>query len=212
MALMKRNKMNGMNVYFRPKMEKWLLLGIGILGLCLLQACSSQNPQVIIETELGNITLEIFEDSAPITAGNFLRYIDEDIYEDLTFYRIQRPNNQVDRKIVIEVIQGGFRTEPHPNSLPPISHETTKTTKILHETGVISMTRDKPGSASSDFFICMSDQPELDFGGMRNPDGQGFAAFGKVIKGMDIAHKIYQRDVNDEFLTKPVKILDIRRI
>src|SRR5262249_16023380 len=94
----------------------------------------------------------------------------------------------------------------NPQELPPIAHETTDKTGILHKDGVISMARLQPGSASSEFFICVGGQPELDFGGKRNPDGQGFAAFGKVIEGMDVVRKIQQQPAKDQYLLSPVKI------
>jgi peptidyl-prolyl cis-trans isomerase A (cyclophilin A) len=99
-----------------------------------------------------------------------------------------------------------------PLSLPPIVHETTDKTGILHKDGVISMARMEPGSVSSEFFICVGDQPELDFGGKRNPDGQGFAAFGKVIKGMDVVRKIQSQLDEKQMLITPFKILKIIRV
>jgi peptidyl-prolyl cis-trans isomerase A (cyclophilin A) len=71
------------------------------------------------------------------------------------------------------------------------------------------MARGTPGSATSEFFICIGDQPELDYNGRRNPDKQGFAAFGKVIKGMKVVHKIHQSPYKNQFLDPEVKILDI---
>ena len=96
--------------------------------------------------------------------------------------------------------------------LPPIEHETTIKTGILHKNGVISMARLKPGSASSEFFVCVGDQPELDFGGKRNPDGQGFSAFGKVVNGMDVVTKIHQQPADGQMLDPQIKILDIVRV
>ena len=96
--------------------------------------------------------------------------------------------------------------------LPPIEHEITEKTGIIHENGTISMARLEPGTASSEFFICINDQPELDFGGRRNPDGQGFAAFGKVTSGMNVVKKIQVMPVNGQLLEKIVKIISIKRI
>jgi peptidyl-prolyl cis-trans isomerase A (cyclophilin A) len=94
--------------------------------------------------------------------------------------------------------------------LPPIVHETTEQSGILHKDGTISMARNEPGTASSEFFICIGAQPSLDFGGKRNPDGQGFAAFGKVIKGMDVVRKIQKLPETNQYLDKRVKILKVR--
>jgi peptidyl-prolyl cis-trans isomerase A (cyclophilin A) len=86
-------------------------------------------------------------------------------------------------------------------------------TGIRHLDGAISMARGRPDTATSDFFLCIGDQPSLDFGGLRNPDGQGFAAFGRVTKGMDIVRKIQTLPADDkQKLTPPVKILKISRI
>lgn len=124
-----------------------------------------------------------------------------------------RPDNQPGKKVKIEVIQGGF----YEDSLvaiyqfAPIRHETTRETGIKHRDGVLSMARNAPGSASSEFFICIGNQPELDFGGKRNPDGQGFAAFGKVTKGMEVVLKIQKLKDKEQYLEKPVKIFEIQR-
>jgi peptidyl-prolyl cis-trans isomerase A (cyclophilin A) len=170
----------------------------------------------LISTQLGDIEVEIYTDKAPITATNFLRYVDSSKYNnDLAcFYRIVRQDNQPDKPIKIEVIQGGYGKDSliEIYQFPPVKHETTKETGILHTDGVLSMARMEPGTASSEFFICVSDQPELDFGGKRNPDGQGFAAFGKVYKGMEVVRKIQQLKDSLQFLENPVKIIDIKRI
>jgi len=121
-------------------------------------------------------------------------------------------DNQPNNFIKIEVIQGGLGFDESPLSLSPIVHESTDKTGILHKDGVISMARVEPGSASSEFFICIGDQPELDFGGKRNPDGQGFAAFGKVIKGMDVVRKIQSQPDQKQMLIKPVKVLEVNRL
>ncbi len=149
---------------------------------------AKETVKVVINTHIGEIILELYPDKAPVSVENFLKYVDADLYKNASFYRVVRMDNQKQNKYKIEVIQGGRAIED--SALAPITHETTKQTGILHKDGVISMARDAPGSATSEFFICVNDQPELDFGGKRNPDGQGFAAFGKVIKGMDIVHNI----------------------
>lgn len=190
----------------------WHIYLGGLLLLTAADGCASRNPHVLIQTELGDMEVKIYETKAPITAANFLRYVDEERFNDGSFYRVVRMDNQPDNDIRIEVIQGGTRARGRENTLPPIDHETTETTGILHTDGVISMARGRPGSASSEFFICVGDQPELDYGGMRNPDGQGFAAFGKIIKGMDVAREIQQQPDERQQLKEPVKILSIRRI
>jgi peptidyl-prolyl cis-trans isomerase A (cyclophilin A) len=167
---------------------------------------SKESPQVMIETEFGNIQIELYPALAPITVLNFLRYVDENRFEGACFYRVVRMDNQPNNPIKIEVIQGGLKDDEHPQSLAPILHENTEQTGILHQDGVISMVRNEPGSASSDFFICINDQPELDFGGKRNPDGVGFAAFGKVLKGMNVVRKIQTMSDDGQYLVQDVRM------
>jgi len=171
---------------------------------------------VLISTELGDIEAEIFVDKAPVSATNFLKYVDSVRYNNdlASFYRIVRLDNQPDKPSKIEVIQGGYGKDSliELYQFPPIKHETTKETGILHKDGVLSMARMEPGTASSEFFICVGNQPELDFGGKRNPDGQGFATFGKVYKGMEVVRKIQQLNDSLQYLKNPVKIIGIKRI
>lgn len=115
-------------------------------------------------------------------------------------------DNQPDNDVKIEVIQGGIFDDKLIDQIPPISHETTEMTGIKHKDGTLSMARYTPGTASTEFFICVGDQPELDFGGKRNPDGQGFAAFGKVVSGMDVVQKIQQGKDTTQYLIDPVEI------
>lgn len=163
----------------------------------------------MISTPEGDIILELYPQQAPITVANFLKYVEEDRFKDATFYRVVTLDNQPDSKIKIEVIQGGLFEDEHPDMLPPIAHETTEQTGILHKDGVISMARYGPGTATSEFFICVGDQPSLDFGGRRNGDGVGFAAFGKVIDGMDVVRRIQQLPNRDQYLQPRLKIMDI---
>ncbi len=146
---------------------------------------------VRIDTDQGEILVDVYQDKAPITAANFLRYVTEQRYDGGAFYRVVTMRNQPTSPVKIEVIQGGLDADST-KRLPAIAHETNDKTGIKHLDGTISMARGAPGTASSEFFICINDQPELDFGGKRNPDGQGFAAFGRVTKGMDIVRRIQQ--------------------
>ena len=166
---------------------------------------------ISMETELGPIQLELYPDRAPITVSNFLRYVDENRYEDFHFYRVVHMENQPDNDVKIEVIQGGLWFDKHPMELPTIIHETTDKTGIRHLNGILSMARLEPGTASSEIFICINDQPELDFGGKRNPDSQGFAAFGKVISGMDVVRKIQLLPETNQMLDTVVKVNSIQR-
>ena len=122
-----------------------------------------------------------------------------------------RLDNQPTSPVKIEVIQGGLKDDRVVGQYKPIAHETTDATGIKHEDGTISMARLEPGTASTEFFICVGDQPELDFGGKRNPDGQGFAAFGKVIRGMDVVRAIQQKNDKGQMLLEEVLIEEIVR-
>ena len=161
-----------------------------LLTLFLGNARAEETLKVLMETSAGDIVIELYPESAPLSVNNFLRYVDGGFYEHSQFYRVVRLENQAQNNIKIEVIQGGLGMATEDTPFGPIAHESTETSGIRHTDGVISMARAEPGSAASEFFICINDQPELDFGGHRNPDGQGFAAFGKVIAGMDIVRAI----------------------
>lgn len=190
----------------------WKIFAVAAIFSMPFLGLANQTPRVLIKTELGDITVDIYEKDAPITAANFLKYVGNNLFDGATFYRVVTMDNQPNNDVKIEVIQGGLGFGESEERFPPIEHETTVRTRIKHKDGVISMARNEPGSASSEIFICINDQPELDFGGQRNPDGQGFAAFGKVIKGMDIVRKIQQQPVEGQMLNPKIKIFSIRRI
>jgi peptidyl-prolyl cis-trans isomerase A (cyclophilin A) len=182
-----------------------------ILFLTSLVSARAQSTKVTLETDAGNITIEVYTRQAPVTAANFLRYIDEGLFSRATFYRVLRPDNQPKDSVKINVLQGGLA--PVFNAaLPPIRHESTQQTGLLHQDGTLSMVRQQPGTARSEFFICIGDQPALNTGGTRNPDGKGFAAFAKVTEGMDVIRKIHQMETNGQLLLEPVKILSISRV
>lgn len=165
---------------------------------------------VNIETEMGDILVALSGDRAPKTVENFLRYVDGGFYDGGRFHRTVKPDNQPQSPVKIEVIQGGPNLDKK-GGFDPIQLERTTLTGLKHVNGVISMARSGPDTATADFFFCIGDQPELDFGGKRNPDGQGFAAFGMVLKGLDIVRKIQQAPLEGQRLTPPVKILKISR-
>ncbi len=166
--------------------------------------------RVVINTSLGEIEAELYAEKAPVTVTNFLRYIDAGLYSNSSFYRVCTPENEATRDVKIEVIQGG--NVERSKAFEAIRLETTRQTGISHEDGMLSMARTgEPHSATSHFFICIGPQPELDFGGKRSADGQGFAAFGKVTRGMDIVKKIQQGANERQRLKEPVAILTIKR-
>lgn len=168
---------------------------------------------MVLHTEVGDIEIEVDTVHAPITANNFLRHVDSGFYNGGTFFRTVTPNNQPQNRVKIEVIQGGNRSkEETASEFPAIPLERTNKTGVKHVEGAISMARGEPDTATSEFFICVGAQPELDFGGKRNPDGQGFAAFGRVVKGMEVVRKIQQSPATDQALTPEIKILSAKRV
>ncbi|MBK7928138.1 MAG: peptidylprolyl isomerase [Bryobacterales bacterium] len=148
---------------------------------------------IVIESEAGIIEATLDDRHAPVTVANFLRYVDAGHYLGGAFYRTVRskPDNQPMSPVKIDVIQAGIKLGTK-DPYPPIALERTSKTGLLHADGALSMARgDKADSATSSFFICVGPQPSLDFGGKRNPDGQGFAVFGRVTKGMDVVRRIH---------------------
>lgn len=186
------------------------VLILQILLIIFFSGCREKNIKCIIETNLGNIEIELYPEKAPITVANFLHYVENDLYKGSTFFRVCNSENEKDRNVKIMVIQGG--DVPDSLQFAPIPLETTFKTQIFHKNGTISMARAEANTATSEFFICINDQPELDYHGKRNPDGQGFAAFGKVIKGMNIVRKINKMKNTNQYLDNPVKIIDIYKI
>ena len=168
---------------------------------------------VIFETELGAITMEVDAARAPVTAANFLKYVDGKFYDNGLVNRAVRLDNQTRKDVMIEVIQLQSDRARAKELFPPIALERTSTTGLRHTDGVLSMARGGPDTATSSFFITIGNQPSLDFGGKRNADGQGFAAFGRVTAGMDIVRKIQASKTGasgaygTETLDPPIKII-----
>jgi peptidyl-prolyl cis-trans isomerase A (cyclophilin A) len=169
--------------------------------------------RIRIATSEGNIDAELDSTHAPVTVTNFLRYVDAGLYRCGTFYRTVRADNQPRDSVKIAVIQGGRREERAIPSFPPIALERTNATGLRHRDGTLSMARSGPNTATDAFFICMGDQPSLDFAGHRNLDGQGFAAFGRVTRGMDVVRRINAAPANaQQRLTPPIQIINITRV
>ena len=185
-----------------------------------LASTQSKAVRVRVQTELGDMVIEVDPARAPGTAANFLKYVDAGHYDGGIFHRTVKMDNQPESTVKIEVIQAGVNPDRAKEGFPAIPLERTSVTGILHQDGVVSMARGAPDSATSGWFVCINDQPSLDFGGKRNPDGQGFGAFGRVVSGMDVVRKIQaapsstNRTTNAEAqrLTPPVKILKVARI
>jgi peptidyl-prolyl cis-trans isomerase A (cyclophilin A) len=148
-------------------------------------------PRVLLQTADGAITLELAADKAPITCANFLRYVDAKRLDGGVFYRALKLNPQPPMGLV----QGGVKNDPA-KAFPPIAHESTKTTGLSHKDGTVSMARYAPGTATSEFFICIGDIPSLDADPTQSGDNEGFAAFGRVVDGMDNARRILAAPVS----------------
>lgn len=184
---------------------------LGASGISAFSPRPAAPVRVLIETELGAIEVELELAHAPVTCANFLKYVDGGFYDDGQFHRTVRLDNQPDSKVLIEVVQAGVDPARKGEGYPPIELERTSRTGLKHLDGTISMARGGPDTATSDFFVCIGDQPSLDFGGARNPDGQGFAAFGRVVSGMDVVRKIQAAPATGQRLNPPIRILKARR-
>jgi peptidyl-prolyl cis-trans isomerase A (cyclophilin A) len=208
-------------------MKSWrhisLYNGISSCILCIfigwaLWGCGNRKPhegvQVVIETSFGDIEVELYPKKAPATVAAFLRNVDSGYYRNASFYRILSDDNQVSGTLHSHLIQGGlWQTKPElEKRLPLIPHEPTNQTGLRHVAGALSMARNTPGTASSEFFICLKEEPGFDYGGENNPDGAGYAVFGKVIAGMETVKKLYHQPEYEQQFTPPVTILDIKRL
>lgn len=175
---------------------------------------SYKEPTVKIETNFGDIIVELYPEKAPKAVAAFLSYVDSGYYKDGSFYRVLKAEDQPSGSFKADLIQGGIWETKNKIQikLPGIPHETTKQTGILHKDGTISMARLAPGTASTEFFIVIDDQPAYDYGGDANNDGQGFAAFGKVIEGMEVVRQIHEQPDNETSFTPAIAIKNIVRL
>ena len=167
-----------------------------------------------VNTALGAFVIAVDPARAPVTVANYLAYVDQRWLDGGKVYRIVTSANQPsDTPHKIQVVQWGMDLpdgkEP---PLPGIEHETTQQSGLLHRNGTVSMARSTLGTAASEYFICIGDQPELDFGGRRNPDGQGFAAFGQVVEGMAVVQAIYRKAQAEQYLKTPIVVRTVRRL
>lgn len=188
-----------------------------LLLLILLTACQSKQdpnrPRIEIQTSKGDIEIELYPQRAPKTVAAFLSYVDSGYYYNSNFYRALTMDNQPSNAPKTELIQGGIWKTNNKLAvrIPGIPHESTEQTKLLHDEGVLSLARAEPGTAGTEFFICLSKQPGLDYGGENVPDKQGYATFGKVVKGMPVVRKISRQNENDQYFAPPVAIYNIVR-
>jgi peptidyl-prolyl cis-trans isomerase A (cyclophilin A) len=175
--------------------------------------------KVVLTTELGPIELELDAKRAPIATRNFVRYVDQKRFDGITFYRAMRLNWDTQPN---GLIQAGTRGDPK-RDLPPIAHETSDQTGILHKAGAVSMARWAPGTAKGDFSILLADMPSLD-ADPKSSDAEaraGYTAFGRVTSGMDVVKAIFDAPISPtlgegamkgQMIAKPVKVLTARRV
>lgn len=187
-----------------------------LLSAAFLLGCGHKkydNPHVLIKTNMGEIEVELFAGQAPKTAAAFLNYIDSGFYTNGSFYRVLK-NEGLAPEYNSGLIQGGIWKTNNTKvlQLPGIAHESTAQTRLSHTNGTISLARTTPGTASSEFFICIGDQTQFDKSITVNTDGLGFAAFGKVFKGMEIVRKIQSQRSHGEAFDEQIKILNIERL
>lgn len=189
-----------------------VIAGIGCALPTASVAAQETSTSVLVAVRTGVGAFEIAVDTvrAPITAHNFLRYVDEGGYADGFFHRTVRDDNQPNNDVKIDVVQASRASGFEGFGRIPI--ERTSQTGLRHEDGAISMARGGPDTAVSDFFICVGPQPELDVGGARNPDGQGFAVFGRVVSGMDVVRRIHESPADGQRLTPRIPILSMARV
>ena len=191
-----------------------VLVGFGLLlaSGASMPAPGQAAPRVRVETSLGVIVVELYPERAPDTVANFLRYVDAGHFDGGQFHRTVHADNQPSDSVRIDVVQASVQADRNREALPPIPLERTNVTGLRHVNGTVSMARGGPDSARSSFFICVGDQPALDFGGKRNLDGQGFAAFGGVVEGMDVVRRIHRSPTRGQQLEPPIRILSVRRL
>jgi len=182
----------------------------------LLVACQPKktytNPMVVIHSFYGDIEVELYPEKAPKSVAAFLQYVDSGWYKNSFFYRVLSIDNQVTGSNPSELIQGGiYRSMVQPDSVPLIPHESTQLTGLSHVNGAVSLARLAPGTASTEFFICIGDQPRFDHGGKASDDGEGYAVFGQVVSGMENVLRIYARPEHKQLFIPPVGIINIER-
>lgn len=159
-----------------------------------------------IHTALGCFAVSFATNKAPVTCRYYLDVIGAGAFNTASVFRIVNGTNAEFRaETPIHVVQCGLNDVRSPFS-KTITHETTQMTGLRHEKWTVSAAREGLGACYPSFFICMDDEPELDFGGKRHPDGAGFAAFGKVIDGYGVLQSIYARAESREYLTREIAI------
>ena len=181
----------------------------------LLFSCSTKKyaePHVVISTNYGDIEAELYPKQAPKSVAAFLSYVDGGLYKNTSFYRVLKAD-EMPTDYNSGVIQGGvFRTNPERTPAKGIEHESTKLSGLFHKSGTLSLARTEPGTASTEFFICVGDQPQFDAGNSEGKDSLGYAAFGRVVSGMDVVRKIQAAKSHGDSFDDKIRINNIERL
>ncbi|HEY5463634.1 MAG TPA: peptidylprolyl isomerase [Hanamia sp.] len=197
------------------KFSKYALLIIILGSAGCTQSKKYTKPTIDIETYYGDIIVELYPEKAPKTVAAFLSYVDSGYYKNTSFYRVLKKDDQAMNVAKTQLIQGGlWQTKfKKQQTIPGIPLETTKQTGILHTEGVISLARNEdPNSGNTEFFICMDDEPDYDYGGDASPDKKGYVTFGKVIDGMKYVRQIHEQPDFETNFTPSIKIINIKRL
>lgn len=174
---------------------------VAVVALGLMGGCGPSNPQVELRTPFGAIRIEVDSVRAPRTAANFLRYVDEGRLDSASFYRVRKEEAELMQKGTA-IVQGGlWHAGDTTRFLPPIPLESTRQTGLRHTDGVVSLARFGVDSGRGEFFVVIGDQPHLDY---RDPGRPGYAAFGRVVRGMDLVRQIQRLPVRGEQLARPI--------
>lgn len=184
-----------------------------VIALAALQTPSASIVRVQFETEAGSFIVEVDTARAPRTVDNFLKYVDAGLYDGGRFHRTVRADTETRPDVPIQVIQAAMPRARAIERMAPIPLERTGVTGLKHLDGMVSMARtDTADSARDEFFVCIGDQPLLDEGGKRSRDGQGYAAFGRVVSGIDVVRKIHQAPASGQTLAPPIRIISAARL
>ena len=190
------------------------IIALAISG-CNQTTTKYTKPTIDIETYYGDIIVELYPDKAPKTVTAFLSFVDSGYFKNTSFYRVLKKEDQAMNVAKTQLIQGGLWQSNYKKqqTIPGIPLETTKETGILHTYGVFSLARNEdPNSGNTEFFICMDDEPDYDYGGDASPDKKGYVTFGKVIEGMQYVRQIHNQPDTATTFVPPIKILNIKRL
>ena len=189
-------------------MKKYLLFIL--ISLALLGSCKKENPKVEIITYKGTIVLELDLENAAVTANNFLKLVEDGVYDGGSFYRSGRGQRTEENPVPVRILQGGIRHKPQKTDLAPLEIEKAGETGLKHDYLTVSLVNEGD-KAATEFFICMNPQPELDRGGALNPDGGKYLPFGKVISGEEVVHKVWGSPAMGELIDPLIIIHKIKK-